>query len=76
MNKARRKEIADLISQLEELKEEIASVRQDEEDYMDSIPENLQGSEKYEKAEEATYNLDEAVNSIDEAICSLETAME
>lgn len=76
MNKERRKEIKSLMTRLEELKDEIDSVRQDEADYMDAIPENLMYSAVYMKAEDAVNNLDNAIACIEEAMESLDTAME
>ena len=76
MNKERRKEIKSLMTRLEELKDEIDSIRQDEADYMDAIPENLMYSAVYMKAEDAVNNLDNAIACIEEAMESLDTAME
>ena len=53
MNKARRKNIQDVVNQLEDLKSTLEDLQGEEEEYRDNIPENLQGSERYEKAEEA-----------------------
>lgn len=81
MNKLRRKEIDAVIDKLENVKtmentEEIISVLEDivgdiqniyddEYDYMENIPENLQGSERYEKAEEACDNLESAIDTLE-----------
>ena len=43
----------------------------EEEEYRDNIPENLQGSERYEKAEEACDTLSEAVDGLENIITSL-----
>ena len=48
----------------------------EEEEYRDNMPENLQGSEKYETAEAAIDALSTAIDSISEACNSLEEAME
>ena len=53
MNKVRRKALADLVEQFEVLKEELESLMEEEEEYRDNMPENLQGSELYEKADAA-----------------------
>ena len=39
------------------------------------MPENLQGSERYEAAESACDNLDNAYDSLDEAISAIEEAI-
>lgn len=76
MNKQRRKEIQEIIDRLGEIKSDLEAVWNDEQYYMDSIPENLMGSERYEKAEEAVSNLEGAYDNLDEAIEMLEAAME
>lgn len=74
MNKARRKEIDSVIATLEEAKERLESIRDDEQDYFDNMPEQFQYAEKGEAAEEAISNLDYAIDQIDEAISSAEDA--
>lgn len=84
MNNNRRKEISKIIEEvesavstakekLEELKTSIESVRDEEQEYMDNMPENLQGSERYGVAEQAVDNLDSAASSIDEIIEAMDT---
>lgn len=84
MNNDRRKEISRIIEEidsavstakekLEELQSSIESVRDEEQECMDNIPENLQGSERYETAEQAVDNLDSAVSSIEELIEAIDT---
>ena len=48
----------------------------EEEEYRDNIPENMQESERYEKADEACDNLSEAVDNLEEVISSIEAAIE
>ncbi len=74
MNNARRKRIRDAAEQMEQLKGEIESILEDEEEYMDNIPENMQGSERYETAETACENLQSAVDAMEEVLSSLEEA--
>ena len=47
-----------------------------QEEYRDNIPENMQESERYEKADEACDNLSSAVDSLEEVISSIEAAIE
>lgn len=75
MNKIRRKNLQAIIDQLEELKCSLEDL-QTEEEYRDNIPENMQESERYEKADEACDNLSSAVDSLEEAISSIEAAIE
>lgn len=76
MNKSRRKELQRIIDQLEDLKDNLESIMSEEEDYRDSIPENLQGSARYEKADDACGSLDDAISSLEDAVSSIEEAIE
>lgn len=76
MNNARRKQLDKISARIEELKDELASLMEDEEEYRDNIPENLQRSERYEKAETACDSMSYALDSLDEAISNIEDAME
>ena len=74
MNKTRRKQIDDVIAGLQELQETVETIMNDEEEYRDNIPENLQGSERYEAAESACDYLQEAYDGIDTVVSTLEEA--
>lgn len=76
MNKERRKNINELVEQLERIKELVNDLQAEEQEYLDSIPENLQGSERYEKAEMAVSYLDDAYNSLEDATTALTEATE
>lgn len=76
MNKARRKALDEVISKIEEAKELLESLQAEEEEYRDNMPENLQGSERYEAADAAVDNMSSAVDALDEAISSIESAQE
>lgn len=76
MNKVRRKELSKAVELLEEAQSIIESCRDEEQEYIDNMPENLQESEKYYAAEEAVNNMDEAYDKIDEVINSVESAVE
>jgi len=72
MNNTRRKAIKKIIEQLEVLSDQISDLQDEEQDYMDNMPENLQTSERYDIAEAAVDSLSNAQSSVDEAISSLE----
>ena len=72
MNKVRRKRVDDVIAKLYELQEELESIFDEESEYRDNIPENMQTSERYENAETNCDNLESAKDSIDEIIDYLE----
>ena len=86
MNKSRRKEINDVLNQIEEFNgilqectpddlltelqrstlsgysDEIERLKDEEQEYLDNIPENMQSSDRYYAAEEAVSNLENAVD--------------
>lgn len=72
MNKARRTEIGNIIARLkagvdpEDIRDDIESVKSDEEWAFDSFPENLQSSCRGEAMQEAIDNLEEALSAIDD----------
>lgn len=76
MNKLRRKSLQVLSEKLDELKSELEDIQQQEEEYRDNIPENLQGSDRYDKADSACSDLFDAVSSIEEALDSIESAIQ
>ena len=76
MNKLRRKSLQALSEKLDELKSELEDIQQQEEEYRDNIPENLQGSDRYGRADSACSDLFDAVSSIDEALDSIESAIQ
>lgn len=75
MNKIRRAQIQKLIDKIDEVMFDLEDIQYDEESARDSIPENLQGSERYEKAEEACDNLESAMDFLESVKGSLEEAI-
>lgn len=76
MNNPRRKTIREIIDNLNDLRNALDDVYDEEETYRDNIPENMQGGERYEKADEACDNISDAIDGLDEVISSLEAAIE
>ena len=74
MNNKRRKQIDKAIEMLTETSNFIETIKSDEEEYMDNMPENLQGSSRYSDAEEACSCLEEAISDIESAIDNLNNA--
>jgi phage shock protein A len=71
MNNERRKRIADVVSKLEEAKEELDSLRDEEQEAYDNTPESLQESDRGYAMQEAIDNLESACNSVEEAVDTL-----
>ena len=76
MNKLRRKSLQEIFDKLSDFREEIESIKDEEDESRENMPENLQGSERYEQSETASYNMDEAIEYISSACDSIESAME
>lgn len=74
MNDARRKALRNIIEKLDDLMSDLECLKEEEEDYKDSMPENLQNPERYEKADEAISNLEEACDSLQSAIDYIDEA--
>ena len=82
MNKQRRKDIYIVVQmllsiiqngevnpdKLNSILRDVEYLQNEEEDYRDNIPENMQGGDRYERADEACDNLSYAYDYISEAI--------
>ena len=76
MNKARRKVLDDIWGQIMEAKDMLECVTDEEEDMMNNIPENLQGSAMYESCEDAVYSMEEAIDYLDDVCEKLNELVE
>lgn len=75
MNKARRKELSELVDGLSMMQDRddlygwinaLDNIKGDEQDYYNNIPENLQCSQRAEDSEAAIENLDEALDMLND----------
>jgi flagellar biosynthesis chaperone FliJ len=76
MKKQRRKEIQRVIDAITPLRDDIETLKGQEEDYYDNMPENMQLGEKGDKVQDAINNFEQALDSADNVIASLETVLE
>lgn len=76
MNDKRRSVLKRALDLLRQASELVSSVKEDEEDALYNMPDNLQSSERYEKMEDAISALEETEESIESAIEKIETASE
>lgn len=72
MNKQRRNEIANILTELENLKSKLDNVLSEEQMMFDNMPENLQYSMRGEESQEAIDNMEGAVSNLEDAISQLE----
>lgn len=76
MNKQRRKQIEGMIDKLDNIKEHISDILDDEQNAFDNMPESIQYSERGYNMKEAIDNLDDAIGNIVDAIDNLYEAIE
>ena len=72
MNADQRKKLADLVSQLNDIRDEIENIKGDEEDKYDNLPESLQDAELGEGIQEAIDTLEDGLSYLSDAIDSIE----
>lgn len=75
MNKLRRKNLRDVMEQIETLSKRVVDLEAEEQEYYDSMPENMRYGVMGNETEAVIENLAEAVNNLDEAVKNIETAM-
>ena len=71
MNNTRRSRLRQAADHLETAKQIVSGVCDEEQDAMDNMPENLQGSDRYSDMENAVSMMEDAVDGIDTALSSL-----
>ena len=74
MNKERRALIDKALDTLGDLRSDVESIRDAEQDAYDNMPEGLQSSDRGERAQEAGDSLDNAISNLEEAFSELESA--
>lgn len=65
-------ELESIKEELQNLKAQLDECREDEEYYADNMPENLQGSTRYDNAMDAVSNMEDAEDNIEEVINSID----
>ena len=76
MNKTRRQTLSKIIDALTEQAELLSAAAEEEENYMDNMPETLQEPKRYEDAEENVASLEAANDSLSEAIDLIQEAID
>jgi hypothetical protein len=76
MNKARRKWLEDIIGKLEEQKDELYQLYEEEQEAYDNMPESLQESERGQIASEFVDSLETEHGSLEDVITNLQEILE
>ncbi len=72
MNNARRKRLQSVIGRLSECSEELESIKDDEDEARENVPENLQAGDAYAASESAGDAMADAISDIESAINHIE----
>lgn len=75
MNAKRRTSLMNIQDIMEKAMNRLKELLEEEEEARDNIPESLQNSERYERANEACDNLSSAINALEEVSSYLEEAI-
>ena len=75
MNSARRKQIAELIAQIEPFQDLISEVLSEEQEAFDSMPEGFQQGSRGEAAQAAIDSMEAAMDGINTSVDELNSAM-
>ena len=76
MNKARRKWLEDIIGKLEEQKDELYQLYEEEQEAYDNMPEILQDSERGQAAYEYASDLESEHDSLEDVIQNLQEILD
>ena len=68
MNNKQRKQLKALSEQVEEIKQEVEMIRDDEQEKIDNLPDGLIGSSKEDEYQEAVDALEEVIISLEDVI--------
>lgn len=74
MNKDRRKALEELSSRLGEIVGELESLRDEEQEYFDNMPESLQGGDRGSDAEQAIGSMETALDLLEEVAGHIDDA--
>ena len=72
MNKIRRNQIQQTIQQIEEIRNDLQDILNEEYEAYDNMPDGLKYSERGETSEDAQANMESAIDSLEEAMSYLE----
>lgn len=76
MNNRTRGELSRILALLEDLRNEVEEIYQAEQAKVDDAPENLQGSDRYQRIEEAAQALESALDNINAALDDIQQSIE
>ncbi|WP_421793419.1 hypothetical protein [Hydrocarboniphaga effusa] len=75
MNKARREKLMEIMKELADLVSRIESIQEEEQDYLDAMPDSFRDGDKGQKAEATIEAMSSAIESIEAAGSELNEAV-
>lgn len=75
MNPNRRKRLLGLLKEVEEIRSQIETIRDEEDEARDNMPENLQETERFVNSEESSEALSTAEDYLNDAASAIEAAI-
>jgi flagellar biosynthesis chaperone FliJ len=72
MNNDRRQQLRDLADRINDVKEDLENIMQEEKEYRDEMPENLQSGQRYEESEEWSGQMEAVLESLENAVNDIE----
>ena len=75
MNPNRRKRLLGLLKEVEEIRSQVETIRDEEDEARDNMPENLQGSDRFVNSEESSEALSTAEDYLNDAASAIEEAI-
>lgn len=76
MNNERRKALSKIKNRIEDIREDIEQLLDEEQECFVGIPENMQNGERYEKSENAISALEEVIENLEDAAENIDAAIE
>lgn len=76
MNKNQRKQLEDIIGKILDLQESIEIIRDEEQEKLDNMPDNLINSERFSQIEEGISCLENAIDNLQTSCDDIQEAIE
>lgn len=75
MNIKRRKRLREILTTITDVSSEIETLRDEEDEARDNMPESFQDTDRYSESEEASDAMDSAIDSLNDAATSIEAVL-
>lgn len=76
MNRERRKRLEKIVSQIEELRDQLAVIQEEEQEAYDNLPDNLNDTDRATQLYDNASNLEDAASNLDDVCDSIRDIIE